>query len=124
MQWNDLDYMNESNDFTYDKEKFKNLPEFVEELHKLGMHYIPLIDPGVSGSEKPGTYPPYDEGLQRDIFIKNSTGLPFVGKVWNRVSTVWPDFTHPHTVDYWLRQLKRLHHEFPFDGAWIVRGYE
>jgi hypothetical protein len=45
------------------------------------MHYIPLIDPGVSGSEKPGTYPPYDEGLQFDIFIKNSSGQPFVGKV-------------------------------------------
>lgn len=27
--------MNNSNDFTYDKEKFKNLPEFVEELHKV-----------------------------------------------------------------------------------------
>jgi hypothetical protein len=27
--------MNESNDFTYDKEKFKDLPEFVEELHKV-----------------------------------------------------------------------------------------
>lgn len=48
---------------------------------QLGMHYIPLIDPGVSGSEEPGTYPPYDEGLQMHIFIKNSTGLPFVGKV-------------------------------------------
>jgi len=35
VQWNDLDYMNSSNDFTYDKEKFKNLPEFVEELHKV-----------------------------------------------------------------------------------------
>jgi len=48
---------------------------------QLGMHYIPLIDPGISGSEKPGTYPPYDEGLQLDIFIKNSSGQPFVGKV-------------------------------------------
>ena len=35
VQWNDLDYMNSSNDFTYDKEKFENLPEFVEELHKV-----------------------------------------------------------------------------------------
>ena len=52
---------------------------------QLGMHYILLIDPGVSGSEEPGTYPPYDEGLQLDIFIKNSSGQPFVGKV----SLVW-----------------------------------
>ncbi|XP_069701371.1 lysosomal alpha-glucosidase-like [Periplaneta americana] len=119
VQWNDLDYMERWNDFTYDKEKFKGLPEFVNELHQAGMHYIPLIDPGVSASEEPGTYPPYDDGLQMDIFIKNSTGQPFVGKVWNPVSTVWPDFTHPRTVDYWLKQLKRLHKEFQFDGAWI-----
>lgn len=57
---------------------------------QLGMHYIPLIDPGISGSEKPGTYPPYDEGLQLDIFIKNSSGQPFVGKV----SLVWDLSSH------------------------------
>lgn len=40
VQWNDLDYMNNSNDFTYDKEKFKNLPEFVEELHKVSPEHL------------------------------------------------------------------------------------
>jgi len=35
VQWNDLDYMNNSNDFTYDKERFEYLPEFVEELHEV-----------------------------------------------------------------------------------------
>lgn len=70
-----------SNDFTYDKDNFKGLPDFVKELHSRGMHYIPLIDPGISGSEKPGTYPPYDVGLKMDIFVKNSTGQTFVGKV-------------------------------------------
>ncbi|PSN56866.1 Lysosomal alpha-glucosidase [Blattella germanica] len=119
VQWNDLDYMNISNDFTYDKVNYKGLPEFVDELHKLGMHYVPLIDPGVSASEKPGTYPPFDEGIEMDIFIKNSSGKPFIGKVWNRVSTVWPDFTHPRSVDYWLQQLKNFHQEIAFDGAWI-----
>ncbi|KAJ8974175.1 hypothetical protein NQ317_004852 [Molorchus minor] len=118
-QWNDLDYMNNSNDFTYDKENFKGLPEFVKELHTRGMHYIPLIDPGVSASEKPGTYPPYDIGITMDIFVKNSSEQPFIGKVWNSESTVWPDFTHPNTVDYWTSMLKNLHKEIPFDGAWI-----
>uniref|UniRef100_A0A6P7H0K9 Lysosomal alpha-glucosidase-like n=1 Tax=Diabrotica virgifera virgifera TaxID=50390 RepID=A0A6P7H0K9_DIAVI len=80
-QWNDLDYMNDSNDFTYNQVNFKDLPSFVRELHSRGMHYIPLIDPGVSASEKPGTYPPYDVGIEMDIFIKNSSGQPFVGKV-------------------------------------------
>lgn len=73
--------MNNSNDFTYDKENFKGLPEFVRELHSKGMHYIPLIDPGVSASELPGDYPPFDVGLRMDIFVKNSTGQIFIGKV-------------------------------------------
>lgn len=39
------------------------------------------LDPGVSAAEKLGTYPPFDKGLEMNIFIKNSTGQPFVGKV-------------------------------------------
>lgn len=46
------------------------------------MHYIPLVDPGISGSELPGTYPPYDEGMKDRIFIMDSKGVrPFIGKV-------------------------------------------
>ncbi|EEZ99945.2 lysosomal alpha-glucosidase [Tribolium castaneum] len=118
-QWNDLDYMKSSNDFTYDSVNFKGLPQFVKDLHLKGMHYIPLIDAGVSGSEPPGSYPPFDEGLKMDIFVKNSSGKIFIGKVWNNKTTVWPDFTHPTTVDYWTMMLKSLHDIVPFDGAWI-----
>lgn len=32
---------------------------------------------------------------------------------------MWPDFTHPNTVDYWTSMLKDLHKEISFDGAWI-----
>lgn len=32
---------------------------------------------------------------------------------------MWPDFTHPTTVDYWTLMLKSLHDVVPFDGAWI-----
>nr|CAD7395425.1 unnamed protein product [Timema cristinae] len=119
VQWNDLDYMAHSSDFTYNQTTYAGLPQFVNLLHQVGMHYIPLIDPGISAAEPAGTYPPYDEGLKLGIFVKNSSGQPFIGKVWNPVDTVWPDFTHPKTVDYWLDQLKSMHDKFQFDGAWI-----
>nr|CAD7427821.1 unnamed protein product [Timema monikensis] len=119
VQWNDLDYMAHSSDFTYNQTTYAGLPQFVNLLHQVGMHYIPLIDPGISAAEPAGTYPPYDEGLKLGIFVKNSSGQPFIGKVWNPVDTVWPDFTHPKTVDYWLNQLKSMHDKFQFDGAWI-----
>ncbi|XP_074111651.1 lysosomal alpha-glucosidase isoform X1 [Cotesia typhae] len=119
-QWNDLDYMDNNNDFTYNKDRFKSLPEFVNEIHEAGMHYIPLIDPGISASEKNGSYPPYDEGIRYDIFIKDpETNEPFKGKVWNRVSTIWPDFTHPNAGDYWYSMMNSMHQKFEYDGAWI-----
>lgn len=43
VQWNDIDYMERHNDFTYDGENFRQLPEFVNQLHAKGMHYIPII---------------------------------------------------------------------------------
>lgn len=43
MQWNDIDYMDEYRDFTYNKAKFDGLPEFVDDLHSKGMHYVLMI---------------------------------------------------------------------------------
>lgn len=73
--------MNNSNDFTYDEINFKGLPAFVKELHKRNMHYVVLVDPGISASEPIGSYPPYDKGITMDIFIKNSSNQPLIGKV-------------------------------------------
>ncbi|KAK3891879.1 hypothetical protein Pcinc_004239 [Petrolisthes cinctipes] len=119
VQWNDIDYMEEFKDFTYDQNSFEGLPEFVEELHEAGMHYVPIVDPGISANEAPNTYPPWDEGVHLNIFVRNESDLPFIGKVWNTESTTWPDFTHPLAAYYWGRQMLRFHNQIPFDGAWI-----
>lgn len=88
--------MNNSNDFTYDHENFKDLPGFVKELHQRGMHYIPLVDPGISASEAPGTYPPYDKAIEMDILVKNSSGRPFIGKVGDYA--ILKQFFFSHTI--------------------------
>ncbi|CAG9793674.1 unnamed protein product [Diatraea saccharalis] len=119
VQWNDIDYMKNRNDFTYDEENFAGLPAFVNELHREGMHYMIIIDPGVSASEKPGSYPPYDRGLEMNVFVRNSTDQPFVGKVWNKETTVFPDFTHPNATQYWLDMMTDFHKKIKYDGAWI-----
>ncbi|XP_076305653.1 lysosomal alpha-glucosidase-like [Tachypleus tridentatus] len=119
VQWNDIDYMERNNDFTYDQKTFKELPAFVNEIHNAGMHYVVMFDPGISSGEEPGTYPPYDQGLQMDIFVRNSTGQIFEGKVWNYKLAVFPDFTNLRTVDYWTDQLQNFHKKINFDGAWI-----
>ena len=69
-------------DFTYDDQKFHGLPELVRALQTDGIHYVNIIDPGISSTQPAGTYTPYDEGIKRDIFVKkfNSTEV-ITGKV-------------------------------------------
>ncbi|KAJ0178509.1 hypothetical protein K1T71_006332 [Dendrolimus kikuchii] len=119
VQWNDIDYMHDHNDFTYDTQEYAGLPDFVKLLHNEGMHYMIIIDPGIGASEKAGTYAAYDRGIEMDVFIKNSTNQPFVGKVWNVGLTVFPDFTHPNSTPYWVEMMTDFHKNIPFDGAWI-----
>lgn len=38
-------------------------------------------DPGISTTATPGTYAPFDDGIKRNIFIKNATGDVLIGEV-------------------------------------------
>ncbi|GFQ90813.1 lysosomal alpha-glucosidase [Trichonephila clavata] len=111
VQWNDIDFMKRYLDFTYDPVNFAKLPEFVDDLHARGMHYVAMFSPGVSNSEEPDTYPPYDEAAKLDLFVKNATGSDFEAKVWNWNLTVFPDFSNPATPSYWAKQFQKYHSE-------------
>ena len=43
--------------------------------------YCHTQDPGISNIQQEGTYPPYDEGLKADIFIRDSSGKVLNGSV-------------------------------------------
>ncbi|XP_066291231.1 lysosomal alpha-glucosidase-like isoform X3 [Branchiostoma lanceolatum] len=117
-QWNDIDYMTSHLDWTYDGDKFAELPAVVKDLHDHGQHYIMIVDPGISNTQKAGTYPPYDVGLKRGVFINDTDGNPIVGSVWPG-DTTFPDFTNPITQQWWLEMAADFHKKVPFDGMWI-----
>ena len=52
--------------------------ELLELFRQYYKHVYFVQDPGISVTEG---YAPYDEGLKADIFIKNSSGQPIIGKV-------------------------------------------
>lgn len=82
VQWTDIDIMASFLDFTYDENHFQGLPKLIRELQANGMHYVNIMDPGISSTQTNGTYLPFDDGLKRGIFITkfNSTEL-IIGKV-------------------------------------------
>lgn len=117
VQWTDIDTMDNGNDFTYDKQLFKGLPDFVDHLHSLNMHYVPILDPGVS---QEANYRPYELGMQLDAFVKNSTDEYLIGKVWNRSNrTVYVDFSGSGGRKMWQKLFEEFHQVIKFDGAWI-----
>ncbi|OCT61893.1 hypothetical protein XELAEV_18047924mg [Xenopus laevis] len=118
VQWNDIDYMDAMRDFTYDANRYGDFPEMVKEFHQQGMKYIMIVDPAISSSNTPGSYPPYDDGLKRGVFITDDKGKPLVGKVWPGL-TVFPDFTNPETFSWWYDMVTLFHDQVPFDGMWI-----
>uniref|UniRef100_A0A8C2WW82 Alpha glucosidase 2 n=1 Tax=Cyclopterus lumpus TaxID=8103 RepID=A0A8C2WW82_CYCLU len=118
VQWNDIDYMDRFLDFTLDPTKFATLPDLVKDLHAHDQRYVMILDPGISSVQPEGAYWPYDEGLRRDVFIKDAEGKPLIGKVWPGL-TAYPDFSDDVTHDWWFDNLQRFHEKVPFDGLWI-----
>ncbi|XP_024127392.1 lysosomal alpha-glucosidase [Oryzias melastigma] len=118
VQWNDLDYAHQQKVFTFDPRRFGDLPKMVEEFHDRGMKYILILDPGISSTSPPGTYPPFEDGVKRDVFIKNATGQILIGKVWPG-PTAFPDFTNMETRKWWEDCIRGFYSEVPVDGLWI-----
>ncbi|XP_060910669.1 lysosomal alpha-glucosidase [Labrus mixtus] len=118
VQWNDIDYMDNSMDFTFDSTKFATLPDLVKDLHAHDQRYVMMLDPGISSTQPEGSYWPFDEGLRRDVFIRDAEGKVLIGQVWPGL-TAYPDFSDEVTHEWWYDNLQRFHEKVPFDGLWI-----
>ena len=94
--------MNNYQDFVYDAVNFKDLPDFVEDLHTKDMHYIPIIDAGLA--KRSEGYQPYTDGVEQNVYImaNGSSGEPeiFTGQVWPD-DAAYPDFLAENTNTWW-----------------------
>ncbi|XP_054254871.1 sucrase-isomaltase, intestinal-like [Indicator indicator] len=121
VQYIDIDYMEDWKDFTYDKERFRDLPKFRTFLHQQGQKYILILDAaiGIDPMADGSPYLAYERGQGRGVWLNESDGrTPLVGKVWPGL-TVFPDFTNPECSDWWLQECKIFYDQVPYDGLWI-----
>ncbi|GAB1607821.1 lysosomal alpha-glucosidase-like [Argonauta hians] len=119
VQWNDIDYMYKKRVFTTDSVTFGNQSALVAEIHRRGMKYVIIVEPGIYSGVSDRPYLPFQLGNRMDIFVKDFTGQHnLVGKAWPGV-TCFPDFSHPNTTLYWHQLISDFHRIIPFDGLWL-----
>ncbi len=109
----DIHYMNQYRLYTWDKERFPNPPQLIDQLKKLSFHTAVIIDPGVKVDDK---YEVYKDGLKSDIFVKYPDGTNYQGKVWPGWCN-FPDFTMPKARDWWGKWVK-TYADIGITGFW------
>jgi alpha-glucosidase len=94
--WTDIDYMDRRRVFSLDPERFPlgKMQEIVNFLHNHNQKYIMMVDPAVAYAD----YPPFQSGVEDDIFLKNASGGVYQGVVWPGVA-VYPDCEYLLPVD-------------------------
>jgi len=108
----DIDYQDRNRPFTVDRERFPHFEQMIKDLRQQGFKLITITDLHIA--KVPG-YQPYDDGIAKDMFVKNPDGSVYVGPVWPGPS-VFPDFTRAAVREWW----GSLYTEFVKDG---VRGF-
>ncbi|XP_067276076.1 sucrase-isomaltase, intestinal [Pseudorasbora parva] len=120
VQYTDIDYMEDKKIFTYDMDKFKDLPQFADYMHDKGQKYIIILDPAVStGSRINGDYGALDRGNAAKVWVTEPDGeTPLLGEVWPG-ETLFPDYTNEACIDWWVKEIELFHAEVKHDALWI-----
>ncbi|KAG6001202.1 hypothetical protein E4U21_004623 [Claviceps maximensis] len=103
--WTDIDYMEGSAVFSVDPQRFplKTMRELVAHLHANKQKYVLMVDPAVAAKD----YAPYNNGIEKDVFLLNSTKQILHGVVWPGL-TAYPDWFAPGTQEYWTKEFKNF----------------
>uniref|UniRef100_A0A8C1GXB6 alpha-glucosidase n=1 Tax=Cyprinus carpio TaxID=7962 RepID=A0A8C1GXB6_CYPCA len=120
VQYTDIDYMENKKIFTYDMEKFAELPQFADYMHDKGQKYIVILDPAVStGQRINGPYEALERGHAAKAWVTEPDGVTsLLGEVWPG-ETVFPDYTNQACIDWWVDEISRFHKEVKHDALWI-----
>ncbi|MBQ5600055.1 MAG: glycoside hydrolase family 31 protein [Lachnospiraceae bacterium] len=100
----DIDYMDGYRVFTIDKKKFPDMKQLTEDLSKVGIRLVTIMDPGVK-SEK--GYLVYDDGTEKNYFAQTPDGSIYENVVWPGES-VYPDFGRVEVREWWGSHYRLL----------------
>jgi alpha-glucosidase len=102
----DIDYMQGYRVFTWHRQRFADPKSLISDLKATGFNVVTIVDPGVK-YESEADYAVFDEGLERDCFVRRATGELFHGYVWPD-KAVFPDFIRPDVRQWWSQHHRVL----------------
>ncbi|WP_298457443.1 TIM-barrel domain-containing protein [uncultured Cellulomonas sp.] len=111
--WLDIDHMDGYRVFTWDAERFPDVPGMLARLADDGFRVVTIVDPGIK--RDPG-YPVYDDAVEQDVLCRTEGGDHYVGQVWPG-DTVFPDFATERARTWWGR-LNAEHVRSGLAGIW------
>lgn len=109
----DIDYMDGYRVFTWDKNKFNNPENMINELRDMGFKVVTIIDPGVKVDKD---YKIYDEGLEHGYYAKDKDGIVYTNEVWPG-KAVYPDFLNSKARAWWADNQKIMM-DIGVSGIW------
>ncbi|KAG5942356.1 hypothetical protein E4U53_007258 [Claviceps sorghi] len=117
--WTDIDYMDGRAIFSVDPQRFplRMMRGLVAHLHANNQKYVLMVDPAVAAKD----YGPYNRGVEKDVFLLNSTNQVFHGVVWPGL-TAFPDWFAAGTQEYWTGEFANffsLESGIDVDYLWI-----
>lgn len=111
--WLDIEYMDGYRVFTWNTDRFPDVPGMLRRLSDDGFRVITIVDPGV---KLEAGYDVFDDGLERDVFCRTEGGDTYVGQVWPG-NTVFPDFVTEEARAWW-GELNARHVQSGLAGIW------
>ena len=125
--WHDIDYMSYYFDFTFDATRFDtaDLAAFNQYLSTNRLRHVYIVDPGIPAlltlPNSTAPYLPYQQGSASQLFIRHPANDSYLyACVWPSVPVVFPDFSHPAALDWWVQQIDQWSGSVGLpDGLWL-----
>ncbi|ABW02451.1 alpha-glucosidase MalA [Caldivirga maquilingensis] len=109
----DLQYMDSSKTFTWDRVKFPNPRQLTENLHDRGVRLVTIIDHWVKLDQN---YEVFISGLGK--YCETPNGELYTGRGWPG-TVVFPDFFNKEAREWWASLIERWVREYGVDGIWL-----
>eukprot|EP00768_Dysnectes_brevis_P000423 gnl/Dysnectes_brevis/1092_a1222_1799.p1 GENE.gnl/Dysnectes_brevis/1092_a1222_1799~~gnl/Dysnectes_brevis/1092_a1222_1799.p1 ORF type:complete len:857 (-),score=335.94 gnl/Dysnectes_brevis/1092_a1222_1799:46-2595(-) len=111
VQYLDIEYMRGYRIFTFDPVRFpeQDVRDYLNSMHALGRHVVPIVDPGVKLDED---YDTYNTLRVTGAFLRNPDSSPLVNEVWPG-QVIFPDWHDEEVYAWWLAEWSAWLTQFP-----------